>query len=171
MRHTLLVMGVTSGLAMLLAAVPADAAKLYKWVDAQGNVSYQDRPPPSDGGKVEERTVKTTTPGGDPALGAVAAQHPVVLYTTNKCAPCDIARNYLNSRKIPFTEKSAATDVAVQEELRKKAGALTVPTVSIGSKVITEYSQAWIESELDQAGYPKKGDAEAKKPEGEPPPN
>lgn len=136
----------------------ASAAKLYKWVDKRGNVSYQDSPPPPEfGGTVEERTVNEKGSGrgsDDPALAEAIAKNPVLLYTIPKCAVCDLARTYLNSRKIPYTEKNVSTDIPTQEELRKKSGSLSVPTIMIGPKIITEYSQAWIESELDQAGYP-----------------
>lgn len=47
-------------LSFLLAggqAAPGDAAKIYKWTDEQGNVSYHDRPPPGDAGKVEEKDI------------------------------------------------------------------------------------------------------------------
>ena len=167
MRFNRLILIVATA-AAVTGATTASATKLYKWVDRQGNVSYQDSPPPSNYGKVEERTFKGgSSAADDPALAAAVAKSPVVLYATAKCAPCDMVRNYLNTRKVPFTEKNAAGDVAVQEELRKAAGSLTVPTVAVGSKVITEYSQAWLDSELDQAGYPKKPGSETKKPEGE----
>ena len=145
-------------LAVTATAYNASAAKLYKWVDKRGNVSYQDMPPPPEfGGKVEQREVEgevRNNSGADPALAAAVAQSPVVLYTIPKCAQCNLVRTYLNNRKVPFTEKNAASDLTVQEELRKKSGALSVPTVAIGAKIITEYSQAWLQSELDQAGYP-----------------
>ncbi len=59
-------------LSVLLAggvATPGHAAKIYKWTDEHGNVSYHDRPPPGDAGKVEEKdidpdrnVIKTTPP-------------------------------------------------------------------------------------------------------------
>jgi len=33
------------------------AVKLYKWVDEQGNVTYQDRPPPANASAVEEKDI------------------------------------------------------------------------------------------------------------------
>jgi len=79
-------------LSFLLAggqAAPGDAAKIYKWTDEQGNVSYHDRPPPGDTGKLEEKDIDPdrnvierqipltrsaparakTTPAGQPASG------------------------------------------------------------------------------------------------------
>ncbi len=39
--------GLLAGLLALAALLPADAARLYKWVDEDGNVRYSDRLPPS----------------------------------------------------------------------------------------------------------------------------
>ena len=47
-------------LSLLLAgsvAAPGDAAKIYKWTDEQGNISYHDRPPPGDTGTLEEKDI------------------------------------------------------------------------------------------------------------------
>ncbi len=33
------------------------AVKLYKWVDEQGNVTYQDQPPPANASEVEEKNI------------------------------------------------------------------------------------------------------------------
>ena len=42
----------------LICDSPAHAVKVYKWVDEEGKVTYQDRPPPPDqGGKVKEKTI------------------------------------------------------------------------------------------------------------------
>lgn len=145
----------------LLAAPPAFAAKLYKWVDQHGNVSYQDQPPPSDKGKVEERYVGERAPAAidNAAADAAASTAPVVLYSTAKCSPCDSVRAYLRGRGVPFAEKNVQADRELQKELLQKTGQLSVPTIMVGGKVMQEYSQAWLESELDQAGYPKAGSA------------
>lgn len=142
---------------------PAFAAKLYKWVDQHGNVSYQDQPPPSDKGKVEERYVGERAPTGadDAAASDAAASAPVVLYSTTKCTPCDNARAYLRGRGVPFAEKNVQTSRELQKELLQKTGQLVLPTITVGAKVMQEYSQAWLESELDQAGYPKAASATA----------
>jgi chromosome segregation ATPase len=51
---TALIPGIILGVALAWAA-PADAGKLYKWVDDDGNVHYTDRPPPES--SKEERQV------------------------------------------------------------------------------------------------------------------
>lgn len=137
-----------------LTAPLAHAATLYKWVDKHGNVSYQDRPPPSDSGRVEERTLRT----GDTASGTQAALPAVVLYSVPKCQGCDLARAYFQKRKVAFTEKNVETDVKLQAELKQKAGGLSVPTIMIGDKVMRGYLESLVEDELTHAGYPKPDD-------------
>ncbi len=143
----------------MLVAAPAAAERLYKWVDPYGNVTYQDRPPPEgQGGRVEEKLLGDKSRGSDdPAVSAIAAKFPVTLYMTSKCAPCDVARMYLKSRKIPFTEIDVSEkNPEAQQAMREKVGELAVPTITVGSKVMKGYLESLVEGELDQAGYPKK---------------
>lgn len=142
-------------LGMLFTAAAA-GAKLYKWVDKDGNVSYHDRPPPAEGGyKVEERDIgaaeKTKADGAE----EIAAKFPVVLYSIPVCGSCDLARTYLQKRKVPFSEVNLESDPKVQETARKKFGSLSVPIITIGEKVMKGYLESLLEGELDQAGYPK----------------
>jgi hypothetical protein len=88
-------------LAVCAVASTAHAAKLYKWTDKNGNISYHDQPPPNDDYKVEEKDIQ----GGGGISSAnqeAAAKFPVVLYMTNKCSSCDAARAYLKGRGVPF---------------------------------------------------------------------
>ena len=152
-RNTLIAVLVTT-----LAVAPAYAAKLYKWVDERGNVSYQDRPPPEGAGRVEEKTLREGRGGdsGNPAAAEAAAKSPVTLYMVPKCSPCDMARTYLRKRGVPFTEVNVSEkNVQAQQEMLKKIGELSVPTITVGSKVMQGYVESLLAGELDQAGYPK----------------
>lgn len=56
--------GIGVGLALTVAVgLPAWAEKVYRWVDPQGNIVYQDKPPPGGVGKVEIKEIdpKATT--------------------------------------------------------------------------------------------------------------
>lgn len=144
-------------LAALVVCLPAaHAQKLYKWVDRDGNVSYHDRPP-SDASKyhVEEKRVRGSSNERNDELEAIAGKFPVLLYSTPRCSACDLARVYLGKRKVPFTEKNVGDDRAVQEELIKRTGQLTVPTIVVGERVMNGYMETLLGGELDQAGYPK----------------
>jgi glutaredoxin len=148
------------------AATPVHAAKLYKWVDEYGNISYQDRPPPEGQGRVEEKTVREGrgAVAADPASAEAAAKFPVRLYMVPNCSPCDAARAFLKKRGVPFSETNVSEkNPQAQEEMRKKVGDLSVPTITVGGKVMKGFMESLLEGELDQAGYPKAPE----KPEGE----
>jgi glutaredoxin len=167
-RNTLIVVLVTT-----LAVAPAYAAKLYKWVDERGNISYQDRPPPEGVGKVEEKDLRGGRGGdsGSPAAAEASAKSPVTLYMVPKCSPCDMARTYLKKRGVPFTEINVSEkNPQAQQEMVKKIGELSVPTITVGSKVMQGYVESLLAGELDQAGYPKPeaGSESAETPEAAP---
>jgi glutaredoxin len=140
--------------------VTAQGATLYKWVGKDGKVSYHDLPPPENAGyRVEEKNLGGRERAATGESAAAAEKFPIVIYTTPKCASCDLARAYLEKRKAPYSEKNVESDPKLQEELKKKAGALSVPTIMVGSKVMNGYMESLLEGELDQAGYPKAGSA------------
>jgi glutaredoxin len=145
-------------LVALLAFAPAYAAKLYKWVDERGNVSYQDRPPLEGAGKVEEKNLRDARGGdsGSPAAAEAAAKSPVTLYMVPKCNPCDMARTYLKQRGVPFREINVSeSNPQAQQEMVKKVGQLSVPTITVGGRVMQGFVESLLAGELDQAGYPK----------------
>jgi glutaredoxin len=162
-RYTLIV----AALALLLAA-PAEAQRLYKWIDEQGNVTYLDHPPPEGAGRVEQKELHLRPGGEGGPAGDAAAKSPVTLYVTPNCASCDLARQHLKKRDIPFRELDVSeSNLPAQQEMRSKVGQLVVPTVTVGAKVLRGYTDTLLDSELDQAGYPK---PEAPPAEGEPAP-
>ncbi|HEU5338104.1 MAG TPA: glutaredoxin family protein, partial [Sulfuricaulis sp.] len=129
MRHICLSLFIALAVAGLSAA---QAGTLYKWVDSQGRVSYHDQLPPEGSGyRVEEKKVRS-------AARSVSGQAkpesnvPVILYSAPKCASCDLARLYLDKRKVPYTEKNVESDVKMQEELKEKSGSLSVPNIIVG---------------------------------------
>lgn len=154
-----------AGLSLVLFAFGitniASAAKLYKWVDEYGNVSYQDSPPPEEV-EYEEKALRgaATEGGGDygALMTAASDSAPITLYSVAACDSCDLIRLHLDKQGVPYAEKDAAEDIAVQEELKEKTGALQVPTLSVGDNVLTGYSKSSIDQALVDAGYPM-GDA------------
>lgn len=155
---------------MVLAAGPVagqdDDNKLYKWVDEDGNVTYQDQPPPDDSGQVQafDESPDESTGG---AQGAALPDVDLTLYSIEVCDACDLVRNLLNERGLPFTEKDAENDAAVQEELREVSGALSVPALAIGDEVLTGFNRELILRVLEDYGFPTSADARA---QSQPPP-
>jgi glutaredoxin len=140
-----------------LVAAPAEAGKMYRWVDEYGNVSYQDRPPPEGQGRVEEKNLgDNRAAAGNAAAPDAAARFPVTLYMVPKCDTCDLARAYLKKRGVPFSEIDVSgKNPEAQQEMRKKVGELSVPTITVGSKIMKGYIESLVEGELNEAGYPK----------------
>ncbi|MHB1140272.1 MAG: glutaredoxin domain-containing protein [Sulfuricaulis sp.] len=135
----------------------AQAGTLYKWVDSQGRVTYHDKPPPEGSDfRVEEKNLDTGRKSGeDDTLEKIVEQYPVVLYSVPVCGSCDLARVYLEKRKVPYSEHNLENNVELQQKLKQKFGALSAPTITIGEKVMKGYVESILEGELDTAGYPK----------------
>ena len=150
--------------ALMAIGIPAaQADTLYKWVDSQGRISYHDQPPPEGAGyRVEEKVLGTGSKRKeDNTLAKVVEKFPVVLYSVPDCGSCDLARLYLQKRKVPFTEQNLNADPELQQTLKKKIGSLSAPTLMIGDKIMKGYVESVLEGELDGAGYPKIETSEA----------
>lgn len=152
-------------IAGLLAAAGTASAQMYRWTDAQGRTHVTDTPPPASAKAVQKKgggAVNTVTPPGSSAAGQpyavqlAAKSFPVTLYTAPDCGPCGQARGLLNARAVPFREV-LVTDEPQQEELKKVAGALAVPSLAVGSHVQKGFEEGAYHSLLDIAGYPKTG--------------
>ncbi|MGA8260864.1 MAG: glutaredoxin family protein [Arenicellales bacterium] len=140
-----------------IAAAPAamGADTLYKWVDKNGNVTYQDEPPPANSGQVE-----TMVESGNTAAQSALPNVKVVLYSIKVCDACDLVRHILQERGVPFEEKNAEGNAKVQDELKKVAGVLSVPVLTIGKEVLTGYDKALILKDLKDAGFSKTAKAQ-----------
>jgi glutaredoxin len=156
-------------LAGLCAVVPAGAARMYKITDENGNVTYTTRPPSAAEGAQVETTNISGGEGFESAsakMDEIARDHPVTLYVVAACAGCDLARSYLNKHHIPFTSKDVNKDAKAKDELKKVAGSLSVPTITIGDKVLNGYLESVLEQELAAVGYPVGKNAPAVAPAG-----
>jgi glutaredoxin len=143
--------------ALMLGCSAVYAQKVYRWVDKDGNVTYRDQPPTESGQQVEERKLRLPREAaGAPASDDdPAAKAPVVLYSVPQCSSCDAARAHLEKRKVPYSEKNVDANRAAQDELRKRSGSLSVPTITVGEKVMKGYLDSLLDGELDAAGYAK----------------
>ncbi|HYY59826.1 MAG TPA: glutaredoxin family protein [Burkholderiales bacterium] len=145
-------------LSALLAAQLA-VAQQYRWVDENGRVHYTDTPPPPTARDVERKRMKGNAVGaqGSYELAAAMKSSPVTLYSHPDCKDlCQIARDVLNKRGVPFSEVSA-TDEAKLEELRRVSGSSRVPVLVVGNQVGTTVSAQAYNRALDLAGYPRAG--------------
>ncbi len=147
----------------LLAALPAVAQGVYRIVGPDGRVTFSDQPPPAANARPAPGAGSgSTAPAAPAAAGAAlpfelrqtASRYPVVLYTGENCAPCNTGRNLLNSRGIPYSEKTVNTSDDA-EALRRLNGDATLPLLTIGGQKLRGYLETEWTQYLDAAGYPK----------------
>lgn len=148
-----------AGAVLLVLASPATMAQqVYKIVGPDGKITFSDKPPAADKGKV---TAPEVSSGGSTGSGAdlpydlrkVAAQYPVTLYTSTACGPCDAGRALLKSRGIPFNERTITTNEDL-EALQRLAGDNSMPFATIGGQRLKGFSDVEWSRYLDAAGYP-----------------
>jgi glutaredoxin len=147
---------------ILLLGSAVDARTVVECVDADGNVSFRDRCPPGMT-KKGEKQLRGVNSAPEPSVADIAATNPVMVYVVPQCDACDLVRNALDSRDIPYDLRDVQDDAAAQEELKGRSGGLTVPTTLVGDRVLTGYSRDAIDGALRQAGYPL-GEAAGSRP-------
>lgn len=145
-----------AALALLALSSVAAQAQLYRWTDSTGRTHMTYTPPPADAKGVQKRASSAPAPqsAGEPfALRQAMKDYPVTLYTLPSCDGCTQARKLLNTRGIPFAEKT----VESEEQLKKATGATGVPAMLVGSDMVTGYEEGAYNRSLDAAGYPRAG--------------
>lgn len=145
-------------LMFVVIASTVSAQGVYRYKDpVTGATVVTDQPPPKTVQGVEKEF--SATPGSSQDVPYETARamekYPVVVYTTLECGdPCTQARDLLNKRGVPFTEKIVATTEQI-EELKKLVGSRNVPSISVGSQAFEGFSADSWNKLLDLAGYPK----------------
>jgi glutaredoxin len=141
----------SAGLLLCLVVLfPASslATTLYKWVDADGKISYQDRPPPKNAKILEEREInapETTAP----ILDGV----PVVIYTLDNCVRCDEVITWMTARGVPIEQRPLQEDREAQRQILELSNGLSAPTLFIDDKFVTDTSEASMLTALRDAEY------------------
>ena len=136
----------------------AQAQTTYRWIDkASGRTVYSDQPPPP--GITAITTGKSGTPSEEAripyATRQAAEKFPVTLYTSANCMDiCKQARDLLNGRGVPFTEKILSTQEEFTDLGKRLGGEVPVPSITIGSQNFRGYEPGAWNNLLDLAGYP-----------------
>lgn len=146
-------------LVLLFAFAAAAHAQPYRWIDEKGRVQYSDTPPPAGAKGVQKKRLHDNAVGGQGSyeLDKAMRESPVTLYSHPDCKQaCQMARNAMNKRGVPFREIVVETQ-ETQDELRRVSGRISVPVLVVGAQVETEISAQAYERALDAAGYPRAG--------------
>jgi hypothetical protein len=148
---------------LLLLTLPLTAsAQLYRWVDANGRVTYSDQPPPANAQDVQQKKLGNnvfSTEKRPYGTRKAMQDFPVTLYTGQDCGKgCDEARAYLKQRGIAFSEKGLLTpeDAAAYRQ-NVGDGPLFVPALTVGSQKLKGFEKGAWERLLDETGYPRGG--------------
>lgn len=140
-----------------LASLAVQAQTVYRIVGPDGKVTFSDKPPVADQGKITSTGTgarNSATSGNLPfELRQVVSKYPVTLYTSTKCAACDTGRNLLNGRGIPFSERTVSTNEDI-EFIQRLSGEASLPVLTIGGQKIKGFNDGEWTRTLDAAGYP-----------------
>ena len=142
-------------LCLTLAATLAQA-ETYRWLDAGGRTVVSDTPPPGKTKGVVKNSEKAEAGNNQSFATKKAAEaFPVTLYTSAECVDgCKQARDLLNGRGVPFTEKMLQTQAEI-DELKQLVGDAAVPALKVGNQRFRGFEAAAYDNLLDLAGYPK----------------
>ncbi len=141
----------------LVIATPSHA--LYKVIGPDGKVTYTDRAPGANEGRISPLGGRTVVAAAEVVmpveLRQAVSRYPVTLYTTSgACEPCDAARQFLRQRGVPYSEKQVLS-AEDGEALQRLTGGLDAPTLAIGSQTLRGLAAEVWGSYLDSAGYPR----------------
>jgi len=143
---------------MALLASLSVSAEVYRWTDKEGKVHYSDAPPPEVDAQPRRLHDNNIDVDKLPYESRKAAEKfPITLYVDESCKDiCGNARQWLQKRKLPFSEKLLKTkdDGEALKQLSGKQQIL-VPTLSVGSKFIEGFEPGEWGNAMDAAGYPK----------------
>ncbi|MBL4672135.1 MAG: glutaredoxin family protein [Arenicella sp.] len=133
-----------------LAASNAHAGKLYKWVDANGNISYQDQPPPKSGKILSEKEVISKA---DDKQENDTGLPKVVVYSVSECELCDRLIRVLTQNKVPHIELPLEDDREAQRRILAKSNSIIAPTIFIGDNIVQGGSEDSLKEQLRSAGF------------------
>lgn len=166
-------------LVLLLSVGNVQAEEYYRSLDSTGKIHYGDEPLTDAADINKIKPLSQPDPGDTTPYTIRRAQEkfPVTLYVAESCGDgCGMARNYLNKRGIPYTEKNLVTAEEI-EAFKKASGGDQIPVMNIGKSWLRGFLESSWSAELDAAGYPKtapygyrpviKSAPEAEKPESE----
>ncbi|WP_377701686.1 glutaredoxin family protein [Pseudoduganella sp. UC29_71] len=138
---------------VLLMCAGTASAQMYKWKDAKGVVHYTDTPPPANAVPLKAFSAPASQPALPSELAAAVQSRPVTLYTTASCAGCDQGRTLLQTRGIPYTEKTV-NSIDDHAALKRAGSAGQLPLLVIGRGKQIGYEASTWDTLLTDAGYP-----------------
>jgi len=72
----------------------------------------------------------------------------ITVYSTPSCSYCTMAKNYLDSKGIKYTDYDVSRDQKRGEEMVKKSGQMGVPVLDINGSIIVGFDKNKIDASL-----------------------
>ena len=76
----------------------------------------------------------------------------VILYATETCPYCHMAREFLEGLSVDFELKDVGKDEAAAREMMDKSGQMGVPVIEVGDLVLVGFDRGALEKALKDAG-------------------
>ncbi|MEI7810160.1 MAG: glutaredoxin domain-containing protein [bacterium] len=65
----------------------------------------------------------------------------ITIYSTPTCHFCHLAKDFLNSHNIPFTDYNVATDLEKRNEMVEKSGQMGVPVIFMDDEMMIGFDK------------------------------
>ncbi len=72
----------------------------------------------------------------------------IIIYSTPTCGYCHMAKEYLESKHIPFTDVDVSQDPTKQQEMLKKSGQFGVPVIDVDGTIILGFDKEKLDKAL-----------------------
>ncbi len=73
---------------------------------------------------------------------------PVTIYSTPTCHFCQMAKEFLTEKNVPFTNYDVSVDAAKREEMIQLTGQLGVPVIKVGDDIMVGFDRAKLAAKL-----------------------
>lgn len=72
----------------------------------------------------------------------------VLIYSTPTCTYCNLAKEFMKSKGVPYTEYNVAADQEKRKEMVEKSGQMGVPVIDIEGSIMVGYDQKELASAI-----------------------
>ncbi len=65
----------------------------------------------------------------------------VTIYSTDTCGYCKMAKEFLASKGVPYTEYNVGTDLEKRKEMIEKSGQMGVPVIFVDQEILVGFDK------------------------------
>lgn len=78
----------------------------------------------------------------------MASKHNVVVYSTQTCPYCVMAKDYLKKQGVAYKEVDVSSDAKAANEMIEKSGQMGVPVIDVDGKIIVGFDRPALQQAL-----------------------